>query len=90
MDWGGWAEEEMPPPIDADAPPVFDDPTDDVHPWELTPAEQRIYDAGFITGYELQSTAHTNEVASLNHEADRLYRAAFDHRDCRCWKQHRS
>ena len=42
MDWGGWAEEEVPPPTDADAPPVFDDPTADVNPRELTSADQRI------------------------------------------------
>jgi hypothetical protein len=89
VDWGGRAEEKIPPLTDEDTPPPYDDPTEDVMPWELTPAERRIYDAGFITAYELRTTAHANEVAGLNHEADRLYRAAFDHRDCRCWKQHR-
>jgi hypothetical protein len=89
VDWGGWAEEEVPPPPDVDVPALWDDPTLDVLPWELTDAEKRIYEAGFIAGYELQTTVHANELADLNHEADRLYRAAFDHRDCRCWKQHR-
>ena len=89
MDWDRWAEEEMPPLTDEDAPPLDDDPTEDVMPWELTAGERWIYDAGFITGHELRTTAHANELAGLNHEADRLYRAAFDHRDCRCWKQHR-
>ncbi|MCJ0700257.1 hypothetical protein FRIG_03760 [Frigoribacterium faeni] len=78
MRWGGWAEEEVPPPADEDAPSLYDDPTDDVHPWELTPAEQRIYDAGFMTGYDLQRAENERQVADLNHEVDRLYRAAFD------------
>jgi hypothetical protein len=29
------------------------------------------------------------EVAQLDREPDRLYRAAFDHRNCACWKGHR-
>jgi len=87
MEWGGWAEEEIPPPADADAPLPEGDPTSDIEPWELTPAEQRTYGAGFITRYALKDTAHTSEVAGLNHEADRMYRATFDHRDCTCWKQ---
>lgn len=78
-----WAEEEVPPPTDADAPPAYDDPTGDVEPWELTPHERRIWEAGFITAHQLRD----GEVGRLNHEADRLYRAAFDHRDCNCWKQ---
>jgi len=81
-----WAEEEVPPLTDEDAPPLYDDPTEDVLPWELTPGEKRIYDAGFMTGYDLQSVRHEHEVANLNHEADRLYLAAFNRRD----KPHRN
>ena len=74
-----WAEEEVPPPhTDDDAPPPFDDPSVDVEPWELTDAERRIYEAGFIAGYSLKSAAHDREVAQLNHEADRLYQEAFN------------
>lgn len=80
MDWGGWAEEEVPPLTDEDAPTVYDNPTEDVHPWELTPAEQRIYDAGFMTGYDLQRAENERQIADLNHEADRLYQAAFQRR----------
>ncbi|ROS48755.1 hypothetical protein [Frigoribacterium sp. PhB118] len=83
MDFYGWAEEEVPPPTDDDAPQVLDDPTEDVRPWELTAAEQRIYDAGFMTGYDLQRAEHERQVADLNHEADRLYQAAFSRRDKR-------
>ena len=43
MDLDGWAEEEVPPPTDADAPPQYDDPANEVEPWELTRAEKRIY-----------------------------------------------
>ena len=42
--------------------------------WELTAAQQRIWDAGYITGYN----ARQDEVDGLNDEADRYYRAAFD------------
>jgi hypothetical protein len=80
VDLDGWAEEEVPPPTDEDAPPPFVDPTEDFRPWELTPAEQRIYDAGFMTGYDLQRAESERQIAALNHEADRLYRAAFDRR----------
>jgi hypothetical protein len=31
--------------------------------------------------------ARQGEVDQLDHEADRLYRAAFDHRDCTCWRR---
>jgi hypothetical protein len=93
MDQYGWAEEEVPPPTDADAPLDYDDPSSDVEPWELTTAEQRIYEAGFTTAYLMRLAEIENltrEVADLNHEADRLYRAAFDHRNCACWKGHKS
>ncbi|RPE73736.1 MULTISPECIES: hypothetical protein [unclassified Frondihabitans] len=86
MDQFGWAEEEVPPLTDADAPPEYDDPTADVEPWELTAHERRIYEAGFMVGYALREP----EVEQLNHEADRLYRAAFDHRNCACWKGHKT
>ena len=33
---------------DADAPSPYVDPTDDIEPWQLTPAGQRIYEAGFL------------------------------------------
>lgn len=69
-----------------DEPASFDDPTQDVHEWELSPRERRIWEAGFITGHEVRE----REVEQLNHEADRLYRLAFDHRDCTCWNRHRS
>jgi hypothetical protein len=89
VDLDGWAEEKVPPPTDADAPPEYDDPANDVEPWELTRVEKRIYEAGFTTAYLIRTTEIerlTQEVARLNHEADRLYRAAYDHRNCSCWK----
>lgn len=89
MGWGGWAEEEVPPPTDLDAPPEFDDPASEIEPWELTPHEMRIYEAGFTTAHLMQQAhieALTDDLATLNHEADRLYREAFDHRNCSCWK----
>lgn len=87
----GWAEEEVPPPADADAdaPTDYDDPANDVEPWELTPAEKRIYEAGFTTAYLMRTSEIerlTQAVERLNNEADRLYRAAYDHRHCSCWK----
>lgn len=69
-----------------DEPAAFDDPTQDVHEWELSPRERRIWEAGFITGHAVREV----EVEQLNWEADRLYRTAFDHRDCTCWKRHRN
>lgn len=98
--WGGWAEEEVPPPTDADAPADIDDPYNEIEPWELTRSEKRIYEAGFTTGHilagntidELRARIEELELKAfnLNDEADRLYRAAFDHRNCSCWrgKQH--
>jgi hypothetical protein len=47
--------------------------------------ERHIYEAGFMAGYFTRDP----EVAELGYEADRLYRAAFDHRNCACWKGHR-
>jgi len=76
MDLDGWAEEEVPPPTDADAPPTELEAEDDVQPWELTPAEARIYEAGFMAGY----ASRDSEIAQLNHEADRLYEAAYNRR----------
>jgi len=89
VDLDGWAEEEVPPPTDADAPPQYDDPANEVEPWELTPAEKRIYEAGFTTAYLMRTNEIerlTQAVDRLNNEADRLYRIAFDHRHCSCWK----
>ena len=40
--------------------------------------KSRIYDAEFMTGYDLQRAENECQVADLNHKADRLYRAAFD------------
>lgn len=94
MDSTSWAEEETPPPpTDEDAPAEYDDPTSDIEPWELTTAESRIYEAGFMSAYAMRTAEIerlTREVEFLNHENDRLYRAAFDHRNCACWKGHRA
>lgn len=89
MDEFGWAEEEVPPPTDADAPMDYDDPANEVEPWELTVSEKLIYEAGFTTAYLMRTNELeqlTRDVERLNHEADRFYRAAYDHRDCSCWK----
>lgn len=59
------------------------DPINDVHVWELTDRERVIYELGFHMGH----AARQGEVDQLDHEADRLYRAAFDHRDCTCWRR---
>ena len=64
-------------------PPVPVDPREGFRLWELTENERRIYEAGFMDGYSSRNL----EVDSLNYEADRLYRAAFDHRNCSCWKR---
>ena len=52
----------------------------------------RIYEAGYTTAYLI----HHNEIerlkellANVNSEADRLYREAYDHRNCPCWKGRR-
>ena len=81
MDLDGWAEEEVPPPTDADAPPVdYLAAEPEVRTWELTEAEHRIWRAGFYVGF----AARDHEVAELhldvewlNHEADRLWHEAF-------------
>ena len=61
---------------------VEHDPVNDVRPWELTERERAIYELGFLMGY----SARQPEVDQLDHEADRLYVAAFDHRHCPCWR----
>lgn len=62
---------------------VENDPIFDVHVWELTDRERAIYELGFHMGY----AARQPELDQLDHEADRLYMAAFDHRDCTCWRR---
>lgn len=62
---------------------VDTDPVFDVRVWELTERERVIYELGFHMGY----TARQPEINQLDHEADRLYMAAFDHRDCTCWRR---
>ena len=74
-----WAEEGT-PPMDEDAPSVFGDPAEGIGPWEVTAHDRHIYEAGFMAGYTLRNP----EGAQLDHEADRLDRAAFDHRTCTC------
>jgi len=64
-------------------PPAVVDPREGFRVWELTENERGIYEAGFMDGYSSRNL----EVDSLNYEADRLYRAAFDHRNCSCWKR---
>jgi hypothetical protein len=68
--------------------PEVDDPTEDVHMWALSPSERRIWEAGYITGFSERQA----EVDYLGNEADRYYRAAYDHRNCSCWRtqHHRS
>lgn len=61
------------------------DPINDVRVWDLTDRERAIYELGFLVGY----AARQPEVDQLDHEADRLYVAAFDHRHCACWRQRR-
>jgi hypothetical protein len=77
-----WANEQVVSPADEDAPPEYDDPTRDVHEWALNDRERRIFEAGFMVGWGERQP----ELDTLNYEADRLYRTAFDHRDCPCWK----
>ncbi|MCS6562297.1 MULTISPECIES: hypothetical protein [Curtobacterium] len=48
--------------------------------WELTDRERSIYEHGVIAGWVLRQ----NEVDDINHEADRLYEAAYDHRHWSC------
>lgn len=60
------------------------DPTNGVRVWDLTDHERVIYELGFVMGYG----ARQPEVDQLDHEAGRLYVAAFDHRHCNCWRQH--
>lgn len=62
----------------------MDDPTQDVREWELSPRERRVWEAGFITGFSERQA----EIDDLGAEADRLYGAAFDHRNCACWPGH--
>lgn len=59
------------------------DPINDVRVWELTDRERAIYELGFLVGY----AARQPEVDRLDDEADRLYAAAYDHRDCSCWQR---
>lgn len=59
------------------------DPTNDVRLWELTDRERAIYELG------VGHAARQPEVDQLDHEADRLYVAAFDHRHCARWRQRR-
>lgn len=49
----------------------------------------RIYEAGFTTAHlaqQAQIETLQARIADLDREADRLYREAFDHRNCSCWK----
>ena len=81
MDWGGWAEQEVPPLTDADAPPpdyLAEEP--EVRTWELTEEESRIYGAGHLVGYasrDAEVAALHARIDQLNHEADRLYHEAY-------------
>ena len=50
------------------------DPTLQVNQWELTDAEQLIFDAGYAIGYN----ARQPELDQANHDADRYYRIAYD------------
>ncbi len=56
------------------------DPINDVRVWDLTDRERAIYEHRVLVGY----AARQPEVDQLDHEADRLYVAAFDHRHCTC------
>lgn len=60
--------------MDKHTPAPIDDPSQNVHEWELTDRERRIWEAGYITGYN----ARQPEIDKLDAEADRLYRAAYD------------
>ena len=79
-----------PAPATSDVAPaaeysVENDPMFDVNVWELTDRERVIYELGFHMGY----AARQPELDELDHEADRLYMAAFDHRNCTCWRGRR-
>ena len=43
--------------------------------WALTPHERAVYEAGFQMGYTIREL----EVERIQDEANRYYRAAFDH-----------
>lgn len=61
------------------------DPIFHVRVWEMGERERVINELGFHTGFATRQ----REVDRLNHEADRLSVAAFDHRNCSCWRGRR-
>jgi hypothetical protein len=75
-------------------PAVVVDPDDvvaanfiDVNVWELTGREKDIYEAGFFAGHlsrQSEVTAAENAFKHADDDANRYYRAAFDHdyHDC--------
>ncbi len=76
----------MPAPVitDTDEHPVGpgdEERAEDVPLWALTPHERAVYEAGFQMGYAIREL----EIQQVQDEADRYYRAAFDHdhHDCR-------
>lgn len=59
----------------------------DVRPWELSDRDRAIYEAGFIDGHlarEPELVSVGNALKQAEDDADRFYRAAFDHdyHDC--------
>jgi hypothetical protein len=64
-------------PVDAAA----EERAEDIPLWALTPHERAVYEAGFQMGYAIREL----EIQRVQDEANRYYRAAFDHdhHDCR-------
>ena len=76
----------MPAPVttDRDGCPVdagTEERAEDIPLWALTPHERAVYEAGFQMGYAIREL----ELQRVQDEANRYYRAAFDHdhHDCR-------
>lgn len=58
-----------------------DECAEDIELWSLTARERAVYEAGFLMGFTIREL----EIQRAQHDADRFYRAAFDHdhHDCR-------
>ena len=73
----------MPTPITSvpDTSERVEERAEDVAVWALTPHERAVYEAGFHMGFTIREL----EIQQAHDEANRYYRAAFDHdhHDCR-------